>query len=479
MQNVASLPVSKFAAAEPTPASAPVPKPSHSDLSRSEASLSLEGAIPTWLKGRLIRTAPAVFQQGTWRAEHWFDGLGMLYSFELDAAGVRYSQRLMETEFAAQARAGRVRTSSFGSPNQRSFLRRVFEPIPKVTDNTNVNVLRLGSEWVALTESPHQLSVDERTLRTRGRVHYEDRLPSRMAMLAHPHFDFERERVVNLGVTLGRFAEIVAFSHGPSSRAREEIGRISLPELPYLHSFGLTPDAVVVVGHPFRTPPARLLWSNRGFIDHFTWEPEQGTRVMVLDREGGARKPRVFETDALFTFHTVNTFHDGPDVVLDLLAYPDAKIVDEFRIGSMLDGFTPTRPTLRRIRMRQNGSAAVEQLSSFGFEFPIVNYRQKNGQRQRFVWGSTYRGDGSDVVRIDCDTGTVAHWGLAEYAFGEPVFSGRPGATEEDDGVLLTVGSSDRRSALAVLDARTLQPHALIHADLPIPLGFHGSFGRE
>lgn len=39
----------------------------------------LEGKVPDWLRGEVVRTCPAVFETKNWRAEHWFDGLGMIY----------------------------------------------------------------------------------------------------------------------------------------------------------------------------------------------------------------------------------------------------------------------------------------------------------------------------------------------------------------------------------------------------------------
>ncbi|MBC7978548.1 MAG: carotenoid oxygenase family protein [Myxococcales bacterium] len=38
----------------------------------------IEGTFPAWLRGRLVRTAPAVFEQDGWAAAHWFDALGQL-----------------------------------------------------------------------------------------------------------------------------------------------------------------------------------------------------------------------------------------------------------------------------------------------------------------------------------------------------------------------------------------------------------------
>ena len=436
----------------------------------------LTGTLPPWLNGRLLRTAPAAFNVGSFHVEHWFDGLGMLYGFRFFDGRATFAQRLLDCETAADARHGRVARSSFASPNQRSLWRRIFEPVPEVTDNANVNVVRLGDEWVALTESPYQLRVNDAELAVQGRVTYDDALPKSMGMTAHPHFDFARKATLNLGTLLGRKGEIVAFEQAQGSATRREIGRYVANELPYQHSFGATAKSIVIVAHPWLLRPTSLLWSNRGFAEHFHWKPELGTRFVVLDRSGGAT--REFSADALFTFHTVNTYADGADLVLDFLAYADPSIVDNLKVENMLDGIVGLRPKLCRAHLAANGRARVETLSDLGFEFPSINYRRVSGARHRFVWGATARGDGRDIVGVDCESGTVRHFGVPGYVFGEPIFVAAPDARSEDDGVLLTVGSNGEASKLAVLDAHSLEPHAILHLDLPIPLGFHGSFSR-
>ncbi len=39
------------------------------------------GTIPDWLRGEVVRTCPVIFETNGWRAQHWFDGLGMIYAF--------------------------------------------------------------------------------------------------------------------------------------------------------------------------------------------------------------------------------------------------------------------------------------------------------------------------------------------------------------------------------------------------------------
>jgi carotenoid cleavage dioxygenase-like enzyme len=60
---------------------------------------------------------------------------------------------------------------------------------------------------------------------------------------------------------------------------------------------------------------------------------------------------------------------------------------------------------------------------------------------------------------------------------GEPVFVPRPGASAEDDGVLLSVvlDTASRRSFLLVLDAARLEERARATVPHHIPLGFHGN----
>ena len=57
----------------------------------------VQGEIPSWLSGTLLRNGPAKFQVGDKRV-HWFDGLSMLHAFEFTPQGIRYSNRFLRSE---------------------------------------------------------------------------------------------------------------------------------------------------------------------------------------------------------------------------------------------------------------------------------------------------------------------------------------------------------------------------------------------
>jgi carotenoid cleavage dioxygenase-like enzyme len=445
----------------------------------------LEGELPSWLAGDLLRTCPAVFQVGEWRALHWFDALGMLFQFRLSAGRVSYRQRLMNSGMRAEVDRGEVRRASFATPSDRGLLSRVLSPVPQTTDNVNVNVVPLGHQRVALTETAHQWAVDPDTLALTELVTYEDELGA-LSMIAHPHFDFERQKVVSIATRFGRQNQIVVYEHAPSERRRQVIGNIDVRRVPYVHAFGLTPEHAILIGHPFDLNPLSILGSRKGFIEHFAWRPEQGTRLYLLERNSG--RVRSHEAPAGFVFHVVNAFEADGSTHIDVVLYPDASIVDHVRTDVLLEkGLPETMPRLVRWSLSPGRAAASEQvLLEHGFEFPIVNYRMKNGQRHRVAYGARVKGSGnatqppvSAIVRLDLDAGEST-FQKPEFVFGEPIFVAPPGSTDERVGVLLAVGSHVRegRSALAILDAQTLELRAWAEVPAPIPLGFHGSFFR-
>jgi carotenoid cleavage dioxygenase-like enzyme len=449
------------------------------------APANIRGAIPDWLRGEVVRTCPAVFETKGWRAQHWFDGLGMIYAFRIGDVGVDFRSRLLDCETARDAWRGKARNGSFGTSTDRPLLQRIFKPVAPISDNTNVNIVRLGQELVAMTEGNRQLVIDDGTLAAVRPVAYTKDALGGTIMTAHPQFDFERGKVVNVATGFGAGGVISIYEHAPTARQRDVIGSWRTKRVPYVHTFGLTPKHAILVAHPFAVTPVKMLWSSKGYIDHFDWHAQDGTRLVVIDRSSGETREHV--TEAFFAFHTVNAFERIDATVLDLLAYPNAGIIAALRTDRMIAELPELKPSLVRIVMRPGVErATVEKLSDVGFEFPSTHYKRVSGHPYRFAYGASdgYRADGaysSAIVKVDTETGASTSFSDDTHIFGEPLFVSRPQGHAEDDGVLLSVGSSknSETSVLAVIDAKTMA--LLASAEVPscIPLGFHGSFVRQ
>lgn len=435
-----------------------------------------EGVPPAWLRGSAVRTCPAVFHTANWESRHWFDGLGAMFAFRV-APQPQLDWRLLDCEMATLAHQGRAVLATFGTPMRRPWWRRLIQPVPRLTDNVNVSVQPFGPGLVAMTETNRQAQIDTASLAVTGWVRYDDELGSKAIMSAHPLFDAERRLVLNIAQVFGPRPECVLYQHAPGEFRRQVVGRWRAPELPYVHAFGLTPRHAVLIGHPLLVRPARMLFSDRAFIDHFQWQPERGTRLVVFDRAGGS--PRIVETDTCFVFHVANAFDEGESVVLDVLAYPDPGIVSDLRTDRLAGG-TKRTPDYVRIRIPRQGRATMERHLSPGFEFPAINYRGVAGRAHRFCWGADpwASKSGSRVFKLDVERRQAREISFDDWIVGEPLFVPAPEAGAEDAGVLLAVGSHATRDAAAlfVIDAATLDVVAKAEAPVSVPLGFHGTF---
>lgn len=437
--------------------------------------VTVTGEMPSWLSGHLVRTAPAIFERGAWQAEHWFDGLCLLYGFELRQGHVGFRQQLLASKVEADSRLGKRERLSFGSSVKRSFFKRLFNPIAESTDNANVNVVPWRGGFLAMTESPSQHLIDAATLVTKGVVVHEG-FQKLNSITAHPHLDVARRAMVNVGAAYGRTSQLVVFRETEDGRRIEE-GRVEVDRSPYIHTFGFSERFVTVVDQPLRFNAVKMLWSNKPVRSHYEWQPETGTRFRVLDRRDGSW--RLWEAPTLFVFHIANQFEDGDCLVLDLVEYADPSVIDALTMDRLGAGHPIPNTSLVRYRLDPARKTAVrEPVGDVRFELPTINARAHDGRPYRYAWG-TFGGEGFDaVIKLDLQTGTPVQTKDDAFLNGEALFVPRPGSTAEDDGVVLTVGvhRDGTRSALTVLDAATLELRARAEVALALPMGFHGSF---
>src|SRR5690349_10383002 len=112
-------------------------------------SLPVQGTIPEWLTGTLLRNGPARFEVGERPYRHWFDGLAMLHRFSFGGGSVSYANRFLRGKaHEAAERQGKIAYTEFATDPCRSIFRRAATLFrPRITDNCNVNLTRLGDEY--------------------------------------------------------------------------------------------------------------------------------------------------------------------------------------------------------------------------------------------------------------------------------------------------------------------------------------------
>lgn len=439
--------------------------------------LPVQGALPNWLTGSLIRTGPALWDLERQTMNHWFDGLAMLHRFSFGEGQASYASRFLETRaYRAASEQGRISYSEFATDPCRSLFQRVTSKFsPALTDNANVNLVKLGEQFVAMTETPIPVQFDAATLETAG-VAYK---PPGQLTTAHPHLDRATGGMINYAARLGPRTSYRFFRLPPGGERPEVIASKSVAEPAYMHSFGQTPGWLVLAEFPFVVNPLRLAFSGRPYIENYRWKPELGTKIHLMSRDGSGAG-RSFQMDARFAFHHVNSYEDGNDVVVDVCTYPDAGIVEDLYLERLRAGQPVAPAYLERFRLStETGEAVSERLLDVPIELPRINYGRCHERSYRYVWGVGVGSGWIDrIVKGDVVSRKSSAWHEEGTYPGEPVFVAAPEAQDEDEGVLLSVVLDGRQgnSFLLVLDARTLDELARVEVPHHIPFGFHGQF---
>ena len=448
--------------------------------------LGVTGSFPSWLSGSLVRSTPAIFEVGGVRIEHWFDGLALLNAFSFRDGSVTYASRRLQTGTSKAADAGtRIRRGFANDPCMGLFSRALslFDPSPlTLTDNANVNVGRLGDQWVALTEAPMPIAFDPESLETLGLVEHRDELGYGHGT-PHPHYD-ERGAMVSSMLHVGVRPRYHLYETGLDGTQRRELASLATREPSYMHSFAMTEHHLVLIEQPWVIDPLEVVRSGRplrSLVDYFTWKPQLRTRLRIFSRRTG-HLIRTAVAPAMFLFHTINAFDEGDDVIVDVAAYDDPSIVQAFYLETMVredSGFPVARPRRLRTDLR-TGEVRDTVLADVDFELPVIDYGQRNGRPYRFAYAVGRRHDEvesfwNQIVKLDVDSGETRTWHEPGTHPSEPVFVASPDRRDEDDGVLLSVvlDHASEGSFLLALNARNLRELGRAAAPQRIPLGFH------
>jgi carotenoid cleavage dioxygenase-like enzyme len=213
--------------------------------------------------------------------------------------------------------------------------------------------------------------------------------------------------------------------------------------------------------------------------------------LTVVDKADGSIVARA-RAAPCFGFHHVNSYESDGALFVDLLAYPNAEIIEQLRLDRLRAGQPITATAiLTRFRIPLNGERRAqpvhieqEQLCSTPFELPRIDYARRGGRSYRIVWGNGQSRSNrflDTIVKVELsnrDAETFRSWAEDGCYAGEPVFVARPDGDAEDDGVLLSVvlDAQAGHSFLLVLNAATLEEQARAAVPHHIPFGFHGNY---
>lgn len=500
----------------------------------------VKGSVPSWLEGTLLRNGPGLFSVGDSQYNHWFDGLSLIHSFTFKNGEVSYRSKFLKSDtFKRNIKADRIVVSEFGTmvypdPCKNIFSRfftHLSNVIPDFTDNNLVNIIRYGEDFYAASEINYINQINPETLDTIGRVNYRNHIALNLAT-AHPHYD-EQGNTYNMGtaiVALGSPKYVVfKVPHNTSEAGHKKPALSELKQIcsipfrstlfpSYFHSFGMTENYIVFVEQPFKLDMVRLATA---YVRGVSWgnclkfDKDDITLFHVVNKKTGNPVSTRYYGDALVVFHHVNAYEEQDHVVFDLISYKDTNLYDMFFIENMTQDtgrlieankcFNPPvcqrfvlplhisketergtnlvtlKDTTASAVIQDDGSVYCKPDNVFhGLELPRINYKF-NTKKYRYIYGSRveWSPHPNKIAKVDILTRTHIEWVQEKCYASEPVFVASPGATEEDDGVILSSVISPDPSIspfMLVLNARTLEELARAKIPASVHMDLHGYF---
>ncbi|MCH9631559.1 MAG: Apocarotenoid-15,15'-oxygenase [Chlamydiia bacterium] len=465
------------------------------DSISENVALDVKGNLPSWLSGTLVRNGPVNITVNGETNKHLFDGLSMLLSFSFENEKITYSNQFLKTDaYNSVFKEGSLNYEGFATDPCRSVFKDIlsyfFSSSEMPLHNTNVNVAKLSNEYVALTEYPLPVQFDPKTLETLGVFDYEDELPkSKCWESAHPHYLDGQDTAMNYLIQFGYNSYYTFYTIDSSSKERHLIAKVPVDNPAYMHSFALTENYIILTEFPFLVTPLDLITKGKAFIKNFTWQPEKGTKFVVINRQNGSVEKEL-HTRPFFAFHHANAFEEDQKLHIDVVAYDDPSIITSSHLQeSDEDGPIKHFPRkLERFSFSLNSDEVTsEVLLDKTVELPRIN-EARDGKPYSYVYtvgflpdSNEYKGKSiSSDYLYKCNVKTKTHlqWSEKHCSPGEPVFIPSPHAVDEDDGAVLSIvlNEEENSSFLLVLDAKSFNEIARAKMPCSIPTGLHGQF---
>ena len=331
--------------------------------------LHVDGELPSWLSGSLLRVGPGIFDVGGQKLGHLFDGLGKLTKFQISNTGeVNFQTRMLQSKLYNRTAAGHKPVSRFTMLPVRpalNALQRVRAVLNEPeADNTNIVVWRTGKQAHTCSDTTCESNAfDIDTLDARGHVRVtpkaanlnvegaEAAWTSKQARRAQRTMTdatltgAHKQRVINGTASVGWIGHVETDSinlkvntvvniykdhpqlesdrDDGSVAQREFIGQLKLPiaehGLPMIHSFQVTRRYVILVVCSLCVEPgligSKLLVLSEAFagVQTFGWRERQNTTVFVMDIESAdplAGPLRTFTIDPMYMNHHINAWEE-------------------------------------------------------------------------------------------------------------------------------------------------------------------------
>jgi carotenoid cleavage dioxygenase-like enzyme len=450
----------------------------------------LAGKIPDGLRGTLYRNGAARLERGGVSVGHWFDGDGAILAVHFTDAGATGVYRYVQTAgYQEETARGKWLYGNYGMTAPGAIWNQWRKPV-KHTANTSV--LALPDQLLALWEGDNPYALDLESLETKG-LNNLGGLAKGQPYSAHPKIDYGTGEIFNFGMSPGPNAILHIYKSDFTGKILKK-AKLTLKGFPIIHDFVLAGQYLVFFAPAVRLNIWSVLFGTSTYSDSLSWQPDQGTKIIVIDRETLSVVSRGV-TDPWFQWHFANGYvDDSGTVIIDFAKYADFQTNEYLRQVATGETQTVPKNTLTRVQVNpQSGKVTgIETLLNRTCEFPHVPTKNV-GKFSRYSYMSIFR-EGTDtkgeilnsIASFDHQTATLTEANLRENLYpSEPIYA--PDHQNSHRGWVLTVvydGNTDS-SEVWLFNSNTLgggsprldeEPVCKIGLPSVIPHSFHGTW---
>ncbi len=444
--------------------------------------LSIEGRLPSALKGRFLRNGPSLHQRAGQRYQHWFAGDGMVQQFSFSGQTVSHLGRFVRTsKFTKEQAAGKFLFPAFNTHIDSD--ERVNGP--DAMNPANTNAIEHGGKVLAMWEGGSAYALDPISLNTQGPVTWQDGW-SQMPFSAHPKVD-PQGHLWNMG---GAGTKLVTYHVLPSGQlAKAQIAKLPINRKKsggMVHDLAVTQRYLVVPIPPVTMHFDRMV-SATADTEILKVHADEPLRIWVGLKDD-VSQAKLFELPSSMVFHVGNAHEEGDEVVVQLIGGADNHFLAGTAVQIMRGKHADpgqSRLVVARLNLRTGG--VTTQSFDDSEEFPRFDPRAM-GQRARWLatitsWRtSTQAGLGFHGLRVrDMVRGNDQRFDYGDnWLVEEHIVVPRPGSTREFDAWLIGTAFDIKaqHTTVNVFEASRVADGPIARAHLPyaLPLGFHGNF---
>lgn len=421
--------------------------------------LAVTGEIPQDIEGIYLRNGPnPMFKPSSYN--YPLEGDGMLHGFYFQQGKVSYRNRWIKT---------------------RGLIYEMFEGKQleelKFKNSANTNIISHGGKILALYEIGLPYEVTPK-LETVGEWNFEGELEQ--SMTAHPKKDVATGELHFYRYSLFNQPYLhyyIADSLGKIVRQSS----IDLPQPVLLHDMALTENYAIFFACPLVFAMERAMNQQTPF----TWQPELGTQIILVNRHQPKQEPISLTTEAFWVWHFMNAFEENNQIIVDFIHYP------QMNLEPTMEAILKNRSNLERMIIDLfTLTVTREKLDDRYVDFPSIDGR-KLAQPYRFgyvpyidtrLWSEKKIPNYfPELIQYDLIAKREKIHRFPTGVYGaEATFIPCSDTSDELDGYVITLVFDENKntSDLLILNPNNFdsEPLAVVHLPVRVPSGFHGNW---